>query len=199
MNKKIKKLVVFSLFLALEIIFCFSPLGSINLFGPIVATLAMIPVSLITLLLGLKAGLFLGFFMGLFSLIVWTFTPPLPIAFIFSPFVSSSGISGNFNSLLICFVPRIMIAVITFYSYKISNKFINNKTFSGLIAGFLGSLFHSFLVLLGIYLFFKDSYSLLIGMSIWTIFGSIILTNAIPEAIINGLSAMVFVRSFIRK
>lgn len=199
MNSKVKDLVIFSFFLALEAIFCFTPLGSINLFGPVVATLAMIPVSFIAIFKGLKSGMLLGFFMGLFSLIVWTFFPPLPIAFIFTPFASAVGVSGNFGSLLICFVPRIMIGIVTYYVYQSLIKLNVSKSLSALTAALSASLAHSFLVLLGIYVFFADSYSMVIGADIWFIFYTIIITNAIPEAIVSGISSMAFTRSFVKK
>ena len=66
------KMVQFSILLALEVIMCFTPLGSIPI-GPMVATLAMIPVILTGILLGVGAGAAMGFCAGLFSFIVWTF------------------------------------------------------------------------------------------------------------------------------
>ena len=69
------KMVQFSILLALEVIMCFTPLGSIPI-GPMVATLAMIPVILTGILLGVGAGAAMGFFAGLFSFIVWTFISP---------------------------------------------------------------------------------------------------------------------------
>ena len=58
------KMVQFSILLALEVIMCFTPLGSIPI-GPMVATLAMIPVILTGILLGVGAGAAMGFFAGL--------------------------------------------------------------------------------------------------------------------------------------
>lgn len=195
MNSRVKDLVIFSFFLAIEFIFCFTPLGSINLFGPVVATLAMIPVSLLAIFKGLKQGLLLGFFMGLFSLIVWTFMPPAPVGFIFSPFVTAAGVQGNFGSLIICFVPRMMIAVVAYYSYHVLSSFSKNRAVKAFVAGFVSSAAHTILVLLGIYLFFRDSYSAVIGVPIWTIFSSIIISNGIPEAIVNAISCSVVYRS----
>ena len=63
------KMVQFSILLALEVIMCFTPLGSIPI-GPMVATLAMIPVILTGILLGVGAGAAMGFFAGLFSFIL---------------------------------------------------------------------------------------------------------------------------------
>ena len=61
------KMVQFSILLALEVIMCFTPLGSIPI-GPMVATLAMIPVILTGILLGVGAGAAMGFFALLYGL-----------------------------------------------------------------------------------------------------------------------------------
>ena len=75
----------FAILLALEAIVCFTPLGSIPI-GPLVATLAMLPVIVAGILLGTGAGAAMGFAAGLFSFIVWTFMPPNPVtAFVFTP------------------------------------------------------------------------------------------------------------------
>ncbi len=182
MNKT-KKLVIFSLLLAIEIIFCFTPLGSINLFGPIVATLAMIPVSIAAIVLGLNYGMLLGLFMGLFSFIVWTFMPPVPpLAFLFTPFVSN----GGYASVIICFVPRIMLGFISAYVFNILK--IKNLALKASISGFTGSLMHTLLVLGFIFIFFKNEYATILNQNIFTLLSVTILTNGIPEAIINAIS-----------
>ena len=63
-------IVQFSILLAIEAIFCFTPLGSLPAMGPIVATLMMVPVIITAILLGTKAGTIMGAFAGLFSFIV---------------------------------------------------------------------------------------------------------------------------------
>ena len=71
---------------AIEAIFCFTPLGSIPI-GPIVATLAMIPVIITSLTFGKNLGMLMGFIMATFSFIVWTFIQPASVyAFLFTPF-----------------------------------------------------------------------------------------------------------------
>ena len=92
------KMVQFSILLALEVIMCFTPLGSIPI-GPMVATLAMIPVILTGILLGVGAGAAMGFFAGLFSFIVWTFISPGPTAFVF-PLEIFTATVGALSSVL---------------------------------------------------------------------------------------------------
>ena len=120
------KMVQFSILLALEVIMCFTPLGSIPI-GPMVATLAMIPVILTGILLGVGAGAAMGFFAGLFSFIVWTFISPGPTAFVFTPFVSIGDIHGNGWSLVICFIPRILTGVVAAVSAKGFAKLLHYK------------------------------------------------------------------------
>ena len=110
----------FAILLALEAIVCFTPLGSIPI-GPLVATLAMLPVIVAGILLGTGAGAAMGFAAGLFSFIVWTFMPPNPVtAFVFTP----TAAPGNFWSLVICFVPRILTGVVASLMFKL---FIGNR------------------------------------------------------------------------
>lgn len=190
-KKTTLSLVQFAILLAIEAIFCFTPLGSLPAMGPIVATLAMIPVILTALLLGTKAGTLMGFFAGLFSLIVWTFTPPSPlVAFVFTPFYSLGEFSGNIGSLLICFVPRILVGTVAGLTYKGLSKTMPNKNvlcFS--LSAALGSLTNTFGVMGGIWLFFGNQYSSIAGGAMLFIIGSTILFSGIPEAIVSAIAA----------
>jgi uncharacterized membrane protein len=156
----------------------------------------MIPVVITAILLGTRAGALMGFIAGLFSFIVWTFMPPSPIAFVFTPFYSIGETSGNFYSLLICFIPRILVGVITGLSLHMLLKLYptknNTAPFLYGISGCLGSLTNTFLVLGGIFVFFGRDYAGVIGISYNLLIGIIgvtILTNGIPEAIIAAMAA----------
>jgi uncharacterized membrane protein len=192
MNKKKSTIFIvqFSILLAIEAIFCFTPLGSIPI-GPIVATLAMIPVIITALLLGAYAGTLMGFFAGLFSFLVWTFMPPNPVAaFVFTPFYSLGEMNGNVFSLIICFVPRALVGTVAGVTYKAFSKLMPNKDiicFS--LSAILGSLTNTFGVLLGIWLFFGKSYSAVFESTMLYIVGFLILTNGIPEAIVSAIAA----------
>jgi uncharacterized membrane protein len=182
-------LVQFSILLAIEAIFCFTPLGSLPAIGPIVATLAMIPVLITAMMLGTGAGALMGFFTGLFSFLVWTFMPPNPLtAFIFTPFYSAGDFHGSFWSLVICFVPRVMVGVVTGALYKLLTKHFPNKAVLRYgLSGFCGSLVNTILVLGGILVFFGGAYSSLIGGAIFAAAGLTVLTSGIPEAVIGAL------------
>ena len=190
-NKKIQFLTQFSILLAIEAIFCFTPLGSLPSLGPIVATLAMIPVVITAILLGTKAGSAMGAFAGLFSFLVWTFMPPNPItAFIFTPFYSLGEFHGNFGSILICFVPRILVGTVTgIVNRGLSKKMEKKETLRFAISAALGSLTNTLLVMGGIWIFFGQQYASLVGQSMLIIIGTTILTSGIPEAIVAAIAA----------
>ena len=181
----------FGLLLAIEGIFCFTPLGSLPALGPIVATLAMLPVIITAQLLGTKAGSAMGAFAGLFSFIVWTFMPPNPaVAFVFTPFYRLGEFSGNFGSLLICFVPRILVGTVAGSVYQLLKRRLPGKNGLSLsISAALGSLTNTFLVLGGIWLFFGQEYATTVGDLIIKIIGLVILTNGIPEAVVCAIVA----------
>ncbi len=190
-SKKTIFLAQFAMLLAIEAIVCFTPLGSLPI-GPMVATLGMVPVIITAIILGTPAGTAMGFFTGLFSFLVMTFTPPTPVAFVFTPFYSIGAVHGNFWSLVICFVPRILVGTVTGLCFSLFSRLKWNKVFAFSVSGVLGSLTNTILVLGGIYVFFGQSYATVIGKSFDVLLGIIglsILTNGVPEAVIGGIAA----------
>jgi len=190
-SKKTIFLAQFAMLLAIEAIVCFTPLGSLPI-GPMVATLGMVPVIITAIILGTPAGTAMGFFTGLFSFLVMTFTPPTPVAFVFTPFYSIGAVHGNFWSLVICFVPRILVGTVTGLCFSLFSRLKWNKVFAFSVSGVLGSLTNTILVLGGIYIFFGQSYATVIGKSFDLLLGLIglsILTNGVPEAVIGGIAA----------
>lgn len=192
-NKKTLFLAQFAMLLAIEAIVCFTPLGSLPAFGPIVATLGMVPVIITAIILGTGAGTAMGFFAGLFSFCVWTFTPPSPLtAFAFTPFYTLGPVQGNFWSLVICFVPRILVGTVAGACFSLFSKIKWRPILAYSLSGVLGSLTNTFLVLGGIYVFFGPSYAAAIGQNFGALLGLIgltVLTSGIPEAVIGGVAA----------
>ncbi|MDR1914365.1 MAG: ECF transporter S component [Clostridiales bacterium] len=191
----------FAVLLAIEIIFCFTPLGSLPI-GPIVATLAGVPVVMCAVLLGTKAGALLGLMAGIFSLFIWTFMPPQPpLAFLYSPFYSLGEINGNFWSLVISIFPRVMIGVTAGFFFNLLNK-INLPTkkirfASYIISGALGSLANTFFTLGLIYFVFAEDFVRVTGGDITHaktivlgVIGGLVLSNGVPEAIICAVAAL---------
>ena len=192
-SKSTIRLAQFSLLLALEAIVCFTPLGSLPAIGMMVATLAMIPVIIAAVVMGTGAGALMGFFAGLFSFLVWTFMPPNPaLAFVFTPAYSIGASKGSFWSLVICFVPRILVGIVAGACLKLFTKFHMKNILAYSLSGILGSLMNTLLVLGGIYLFFGSSYASALGQNFGAlpaILGVVILTNGLPEAFLGGISA----------
>ena len=195
-HKKVLFIVQFAILLAIEAIVCFTPLGSIPAIGPIVMTLSHIPVIITAIMLGTGAGMAMGFFFGLFSFVVWTFMPPSPIAFIFTPFYSVGAIHGNLWSLFICFVPRILIGLVTGLCFKLFTRLFSKREKKDFwvygLSGLLGSLTNTFLVLGSIYLFFGSDYANTIGSSyalLLTVIGGTVLTSGLPEAALGVIAA----------
>lgn len=142
-----------SIFTAVELIFCFTPLGSLPVTPGIVATLAHLPAIVAALALGYSAAAILGGVMGFSALIIWTFMPPNPIiAFVFSPAYPG----GNVFSALISVVPRILFPLVTVYLYRLSRKKLSLIP-SAVIAAAGGTLAHSAMVLSAIYLVFHGN------------------------------------------
>ncbi len=192
---KTRDFVLTSLFIAIICLLAFVPyLGYIPL-GPINATTIHIPVIIGALYLGPKKGALLGGVFGLTSLLNNTFKGGLT-AFVFSP-VYSVNLEGNpvlsaLKSLLICFVPRILIGVAAYYMCVLVYKLLKGRLLAGvyIAAGLAGSLTNTLLVMHGIFLLFGDAYAsaneLNADVLYYTILG-IIGTNGIPEAIVASL------------
>lgn len=182
--KKTKNIALLAVFVAIIIIQTVVPfLGFIPL-GVINATIIHITVIVATLLLGLKSGMFLGFIFGLSSLLKNTFAPTL-VSFCFSPFVPY----GNIKSVFISIVPRIMIAVVSYYAYKLFDKYMSSHI-ALVLSGAIGSLTNTVLVMGSIYLLFGKEYSEAtnIGMNslIYSIL-TIVATNGLAEAIVSAV------------
>ena len=209
-RKKILFMVQFAILLAIEALFCFTPLGSIPFTPLMVATLGMIPVIITALLLGPVPGSVMGFFAGIFSLIIWVFmTPASFLAVVFSP-----AVSGSFWSVVLCIVPRVLVGTVTGFTFKLiikinaKNKVVNILAFG--ISAALGSFANTALVLWGGYVIFFDKLSAIFegneAIASWiegaleviggtftpetavlTAMNILVITNGIPELIVSAI------------
>ena len=215
-HEKIENLTKIAMFVAIEAIICFVPfLGSIQI-GPVVATLAMIPVMIVGMTYGTKYGTILGFCAGLFSFIWWTFIDSSnPSALLFTPWNAYTSSYRSYWPIIICFVPRILTGTVagllSTYFKKINNSRISSvlfgtyfsgdtknennpqkrkNVFSYFLVGIISSLINTILVLFGTYLLWGKKYASLAGMEydvlLKTIM-SIVLTNGIFEALVGGI------------
>ena len=193
---KTKDMVTTAMFVAIILAMSFVPyLGYIPL-GFMNATIIHIPVIIGAILLGPARGAFLGGIFGLTSMINNTFNPNLT-SFVFSPFYSLGNVHGNFKSLMICFVPRILIGVVAYYVYTGIVKLVKKKKNDGkgsaaalAAAGAAGALTNTLLVMNGIYFLFGSSYANAKGIATDALYGvilGVIGTQGVPEAIVAAV------------
>ncbi|WP_071131638.1 ECF transporter S component [Enterococcus timonensis] len=184
-NKSTEQLVFTALFMGIMLLMFFFPfLGFIPL-GPINATTLHIPVIIGSLILGPKIGAFLGGFFGILSMIRSTTTITLS-SFVFSPIVS-----GDFRSVIIAMVPRILVGIVPYFVYQFLKKFAktspSKRSISLLAAGFLGSMTNTLLVMNLIYFLFMDQYAAVMQTTSDALYGvilGVIFTSGIPEALV---------------
>lgn len=187
-NKKTLNLSILALLLAFEIVLFLTPLGFIPV-GPIRATTMHIPVIIAAIVLGVKGGAITGLVFGICSIVTNTLTPT-PTSFVFSPFYSVGEFSGNFQSVIIAIVPRVLIGVVAALLYKWLTSKKVNESVSVITASISGALTSTFLVMGGIYVFFGESYAAARDVTydaLLGIIGTVISTNGITEAIVGAI------------
>ncbi|MGM9961004.1 MAG: ECF transporter S component [Allobaculum sp.] len=194
-NQKTKKIALFAMFLAIELVMLLTPLGYIR--TPFLSiTLMHIPVIAAGVLMGPGYGSALGLVFGLTSVWNATMTPNLT-SFVFSPFVTIGGISGNWTSLIIAIVPRVLLGWIAGTLFNVFNKKLN-RPMSALLAGVLATACHTLMVLGLIALLWGPQYAQAIGQSPDTLLmylGMVILTNGILEMIAAGIVSMALAKA----
>ncbi len=195
-NNNTTSLVQLALFGAIIVLLAFTPIGYIPL-GFMKATTIHIPVIIGSIILGPKRGAVLGFIFGLTSLINNTINPSVT-SFVFTPFYSFGDTNGNFLSLIICFVPRILVGIVPYFTYRFISKILSSTSIACILAGILGSLTNTILVMNMIYLFFGKSYSLAQGKAetiLYSAITAVILTNGIPESIVAAIITTFIVKA----
>lgn len=190
-SKSVKKLVITSLLFAIMLVLQVTNLGIITLpFSPIAITILHIPVIIGACILGPLYGGVLGFLFGLLSFFQSIFAP-IPTSFLFNPFYSVGEFHGNFGSLIICFVPRILIGVFAglLFEKLYNSKKKSIKSISAPVCGLVGSLTNTILVLGFVGIFFADQYlaATKANEALLLVIGGVILTNGIPEAIVAAI------------
>lgn len=197
-----------AIFGAIICIMAFTPfLGYIPL-GFTRATIIHIPVIIASLLMGPKKGGVLGFLFGLTSFINNTINPTAT-SFVFTPFYSVGEISGGIGSIIICFIPRILVGIVPYFVYKLVLRLSSEKTRSrgvsniGLIlAGISGALVNTILVMNLIYLFYGDAYIKASEKAVslgYMVILSIIGINGVPEAIVAGILTLCVGKVLLKK
>lgn len=180
MNKKNNtfRLVLLGMLTAIIIIQTSIPfLGYIPI-GPLSLTIIQVTVIIAAIVLGTKEGAIIGGIWGMITFIRAFVAPTSVIA----PIV--------FTNPLVSVLPRILIGVVAAYVFHkmLSRKL--NQTVRMSIAGVLGSLTNTVLVLGLIYLFYREPYANFLELDMEQLLPAlmtIVATNGITEAIISGL------------
>ena len=201
-------LVQVAIFGAIICIMAFTPcLGYIPL--PFTrATIIHIPVIIASLLMGPKKGGVLGFLFGLTSFINNTLNPTAT-SFVFTPFYSIGEISGGIGSVIICFIPRILVGVFPYFVSKLVLKLSSEETkkrgvsnIGLVVSGVAGALVNTLLVMNLIYVFYGEAYIEASGKAAalgYTVILSIIGINGVPEAIIAGILTLCIGKVLLKK
>lgn len=186
-RERTRSLVEMALFIAIIVVLALTPLGYIPL-GFMNATTIHIPVIIAGIVLGWKKGAFCGFVFGLTSFLNATLKSASVLSFLFTPFRPF----GNGWSLVIAFVPRILIGVVAYFVFKVLFKATKNKPVSMFIAGFLGSMTNTILVMGMAYICFAEPYATATNLPVSGVLKavcSVMIGNGIPEAIVAGIIA----------
>ena len=183
-----KWMVSVALMAAVVVVLANTPLGLIPL--PITkATTVHIPVILGAILLGPSAGAILGAVFGICSMISNTITPALT-SFAFSPFLSTTGISGVFKAIWVSVGCRILIGLFSGWLWLLIKKFKKKQMICLAITGFVGSMVNTISVMGSIYFLFAEQYAQAKDVATSAVWGLIIGTitvSGIPEAIIAAI------------
>jgi Predicted membrane protein len=173
-----------ALMAAIIILLANTPLGMIQL--PIIkATTVHIPVILGAILLGPMAGTILGGVFGICSLISNTMTPTL-LSFAFSPFLTTTGLSGSVKAIWISVGCRMLIGLVAGWLWILLRRLKLNNMVALPLTGFIGSLTNTVTVMGSIYLLFAKQYATAREVDLSAVWGLVlatVTTAGIPEAI----------------
>jgi len=190
-------MVILAIFSALVLLFGLFPLGVPLGFirtAAVEITVVHIPVILGAILLGPKAGGVLGFMFGLTSFLNATFFMPNPVTSpLFTPFFDSPLIPSSWWSLVICFLPRILIGVAAGLLFRVLRETVIPESVSLVICGIVGSLVNTALVVTGLYMFFGQSLIQaldLTGVNFMGFVVAIVTLNGLIEIAAAGILAL---------
>lgn len=174
-SSKTRRLVLIGALGGISIFLGVSGLGLIRL--PIFSlTIMHIPVIIGALLEGPVVGISVGLIFGLFSM-YQNITAPALTSFIFwNPIVA--------------LIPRMLIGIVAYYSFKLFKSKIKNTGVCAGIAAVLGTLTNTIGVLGLTYILYLDQYAQAREISREAVAGTLLtvgLTNGIPEAIVSAL------------
>lgn len=191
MNKKNKtfRTVLLGMLSAIIIIQTTIPfLGYIPM-GPLSLTIIQVTVIIAAIVLGTKEGAIVGGIWGIITFIRAFIAPTSIIA----PIV--------FTNPLVSVLPRILIGVVAAYVFHRLLHGKLNETARMSIAGVLGSLTNTVLVLGFIYLFYGEPYANFLKLDMEELLPAlltIVATNGLTEAILSGVLTPIISKPLVR-
>lgn len=187
--QKTRKMVIMAIFIAIIIIQTLIPILGFIPLGIMNATIIHVTVAIGAILLGVKEGAGLGFVFALGSMWKNTFMPN-PTSFCFSPFAPAiAGYTGGIRSIIVCFVPRILVGVVSALVFSAVRKTGKIKLALS-VSGAMAAVTNTILVMSGIYFLFGQHYASATGRELsqlpYVIVG-IIGTQGVAEAIVSAI------------
>lgn len=168
---KTRQLTVIGMLSAISIVLGVTGLGFIPI-PPVKATILHVPVIIGAILEGPVVGAMVGLIFGIFS-VVQAITTPTPVSFIFM-------------NPLVAVVPRVLIGLTAYYTYKTMKT--NIKSLNIMIAAAVGSITNTVGVLGMIYLIYLEPYAKVLHLSVSAAKKGIVAVgaaNGVPEAILS--------------
>lgn len=174
-NSKTRRLVLIGALGGISIFLGISGLGLIRL--PIFSlTIMHIPVIIGALLEGPVVGIAVGLIFGLFSMYQNITAPGLTSFIFWNPIVA--------------LIPRMLIGIVAYYSFKLLKSKINSTGVCAGIASILATLTNTIGVLGLTYILYLDKYAQAREISREAVAGTLLtvgLTNGVPESIVSAL------------
>lgn len=185
-SEKTRRLVIIGALGGISIFLGVSGIGIIRL--PLFSITVMhIPVIIGALLEGPFVGAAIGLIFGLFSM-YQNFTAPGLTSFLF------------WNPI-IALIPRVLIGIVAYYSFKLLSTKLKNTAISATISSILATLTNTIGVLGLTYVLYIDRYAAAKEISRDAVAGTLLavgLTNGVPEAIASALIAVPIVVTMLK-
>lgn len=173
----VKRMTIISLLSAISIMLSMIPQVGYIQIGPVAITTMCIPVIIGGIMEGPIAGASIGFIFGITSM--------------FRALMGLGGPTGFvFMNPLVSVLPRILIGVAAYYSFKLSMKLIKNTYVAGCISGALASIINTVGVLGMIYVLYAAEYATALEQSpgaAKALLIGVATTNGIAEALGGAL------------
>ena len=173
--QKTKRMVIMSIFIAIIIIQTLVPILGFIPLGIMNATIIHVTVAIGAILLGWKEGAGLGFVFG---------------SFCFSPFAPAiAGYTGGIRSVIVCFVPRILVGIVAALVFRAIRK-TGKVKIALLVSGAMAAITNTILVMSGIYFLFGEHYASATGRELTqlpVVIVGIIGTQGVAEAIVSSI------------